>query len=207
MSNPYVVLHTGPWKRPVERQLSGQLRTEKTTQTNSTYTTTAGGGPEQTSHSDLRSLITYDVFTIERLSKTPGTVAKPGPKQNGYSRKILLSIYVYQEIPVDRSRWLKYSFLPPFENMRLKHSFLPPFENICDARCKLAKNKADKKLSRQGKSENMCFHFSKHVLSDIRYRKTCDLTSHFVLGVGGGRLTCKNLSGSVAPPVRTVDIR
>jgi hypothetical protein len=26
------------------------------------------------------------------------------------------------------------------------------------------------------------------VLSDIRYRKTCDLTSYFVLGVGGGLL-------------------
>ncbi len=38
------------------------------------------------------------------------------------------------------------------------------------------------------KFENMCFHISKHVLSDIRYRKTCDLTSHFVLGVGGGLL-------------------
>ncbi len=33
--------------------------------------------------------------------------------------------------------------------------------------------------------------FSKHVLSDIRYRKTCALTSHFVLGVGGGRMPCK----------------
>jgi hypothetical protein len=30
----------------------------------------------------------------------------------------------------------------------------------------------------------------KHVLSDIRYRKTCVLTSDFVLGVGGGRLPC-----------------
>ena len=37
----------------------------------------------------------------------------------------------------------------------------------------------------------MCFHFSKHVLSDSRYRKACALTSHFVLGVGGGRLPCK----------------
>ncbi len=44
---------------------------------------------------------------------------------------------------------------------------------------------------RLGKSEIMCFHFSKHVLSDIRYRKTCTLTSDFVLGVGGGRLPWK----------------
>jgi hypothetical protein len=42
-----------------------------------------------------------------------------------------------------------------------------------------------------GKSESMCFHFSKHVLSDIRYRKTCTLTSDFVLGVGGGHLPWK----------------
>ena len=44
---------------------------------------------------------------------------------------------------------------------------------------------------RLGKSEIMYFHFSKHVLSDIRYRKTCTLTSVFVLGVGGGRLPWK----------------
>jgi hypothetical protein len=44
------------------------------------------------------------------------------------------------------------------------------------------------KLLLHGKFENMCFHISKHVLSDIRYRKTCDLTSYFVLGVGGGLL-------------------
>jgi hypothetical protein len=37
----------------------------------------------------------------------------------------------------------------------------------------------------------MYFHFSKHVFSDIRYRKTCALTLHFVLGVGGGRMPCK----------------
>ena len=33
----------------------------------------------------------------------------------------------------------------------------------------------------------MTIKISKHVHSDIRYRKTCALTSHFVLGVGGGR--------------------
>jgi hypothetical protein len=37
----------------------------------------------------------------------------------------------------------------------------------------------------------MCFHFSKHVLSDIRYHQTCALTSDFVLGVGRGRLPWK----------------
>jgi hypothetical protein len=33
--------------------------------------------------------------------------------------------------------------------------------------------------------QNMCFQ-----ISDIRYRKTCAFTSHFVLGVGGERLSC-----------------
>jgi hypothetical protein len=44
-------------KRPAEQQLSGQLRVDKTTQTNATDTTAAGGAPEQTYHRHLRPLI------------------------------------------------------------------------------------------------------------------------------------------------------
>ena len=48
----------------------------------------------------------------------------------------------------------------------------------------------------------MCFHIAKHVLSDIRYRKTCVLTSYFVLGVWEwDEDDCPEIYGFVGTPV------
>jgi hypothetical protein len=51
-------------KRRAGLQFSGQLRADKTTQTNATDTTAAGGAPEQTYHRHLRPLIRRDAFAM-----------------------------------------------------------------------------------------------------------------------------------------------
>ena len=58
-------------KRQSGQQLSGQFRTDKTTQTNATDTTATGGAPEQTCHLHLRPLmdVTRLPFEITQGSK------------------------------------------------------------------------------------------------------------------------------------------
>ncbi len=87
------------------------------------------------------------------------------------------------------------SYTPPTRRFtEVEAQFFTTVSKHCDGQCKTfllqdvsSKNHPCMVTCRQGKSEKMCFHFSKHVLSDIRCRKTCVLTSDFVLGVGGGR--------------------
>jgi len=56
-------------QRRAGQQFSGQRRADKTTQTNATDTTVAGGASQQTFHRHLRPLIGCDAFDMRGFRK------------------------------------------------------------------------------------------------------------------------------------------
>jgi hypothetical protein len=98
---PLEQMHTTE-KRRAGLQFSGQLRADKTTQTNSTDTTAAGGAPEQTYHRHLRPLMRRDAFAIEGQSKSEGSNAKVrrGPCK---PRRLVSFLHFFQKVSQESS--------------------------------------------------------------------------------------------------------